>query len=171
MADPFTLALGGLAIATNLLGTVMKAGAVRRQAQLDAFFNEENARFSEEAATDARIRGAMEAGRHRMLGSYEIAQMRVAQGAAGIDTSTGTPVDQATGMRMVNEVEALTLENNAAREARGYGIESQRFRDQAGRDRKRGEADFVSTLLDGGGDTAESSLRLGSSIYSSQGVK
>lgn len=169
--DPFSLALAGLSIGLSAVGTVTKAGAQRRQAQLEAYYAEQNAGLSEEAATDAVMRGAMEAGRHRMRGSYEVAAMRAAYGASGVDGSTGSAVDAMGAMRMVNELDALTLESNAAREARGYRIEGYRFREQAKQYRKRGEADVFATLLQGGGDVAEQSMRLGGSIYATRGEK
>lgn len=163
MALPAILA--GIGLGLNALGTITRAGAQRRQAQLDAFYAEQNAQLADEAATDARLRGAMEAGYHRMRGSYEIASARAAFGASGVDGSVGSAVDAMAAMRMTNELEALTLESNAAREARGYSIESWRSREQARVSRQRGEADVFSTLLGGAGDTAEGVVRVGNSYY------
>lgn len=164
-----SIGLGIASIGLNAIDTVVKAGAQRRQAQLDAYFSEENARLADDAATDAVIRGAVESGYQRMRGSYEIGAMRAAMGASGVDGSTGSSVDAMATARMVNELEAQTVTANAAREARGYGMEATRFRQQAKMARKRGEADVFQTLLTGGADAAESSIRLGSSLYSDKG--
>lgn len=164
--DPFSIGAGVFSLVTNLVGGVAKAGAQRRQAQLDAYANEQNAFLADEAATDATIRGAIESGYHRMQGSYEIAQARAEYGASGVDGSTGTPADSLAAHRMVNELEARTIMNNAAREARGYAIESFRFRETAKRNRERGNADFFTTLLMSGADAGEGAVRIGGAAYS-----
>lgn len=83
----------------------------------DAQANIEIARY---ARVDAIARGAQAAGFARMEGTRVVARQRIAFAAGGIDVTVGTPADVATSTAMMAELDAQTLQNNAAREAWGF---------------------------------------------------
>lgn len=69
---------------------------------------------------DAYRRGALAAGQQRMRGSALLAKQRMAYANSGVNAYSGTPADVAAGSVLFNELDALTIENNAAREALGH---------------------------------------------------
>lgn len=71
-------------------------------------------------AIDSLHRGGMIAGRQRMAGSALVARQRMAFANSGVDATVGTPVGAAAGSLAFNEFDALTIENNAARESLGH---------------------------------------------------
>lgn len=162
--DPFSLVMGLLSIGGNMVGSVFKAGGQKRQAQLDAFYAEENAGLSDLSAADALARGSQEAGEKRMQGSADIGSMVAGYGASGVDGTVGSAADSIAQARYINELEASRISNNAAREAWGIKVEAHRYRQQAKADRERGNADMFTTLLGGAGDAAEGGYRLASSV-------
>lgn len=107
------------------LGTGAVAGAVGQiqQGEEAKRAAEANARMAKMAAADARYRGGVQAGQARMQGSQVVAQQQALLGASGVDTGTGTAAQMAAVTRASAEVDALTLRNNAARQA--YGLEAQ----------------------------------------------
>jgi hypothetical protein len=93
-------------------------------AQADA---RENARLAKVAEADALQRGYREAGLARMAGSQLVAEQKVAAAASGADPSVGTPAQVAGSTRAIAELDALTLQNNAARESWGFGQKAERY--------------------------------------------
>lgn len=78
-------------------------------------------RLQEQAdAVDSQRRGSILAGQQRMRGSALVAKQRVAYANSGVDATVGTPTDTAASSLAFNEFDALTIENNAAREALGH---------------------------------------------------
>lgn len=103
------------------------AGAtIRNESSRDNLYNFvlpaiEKAKGYERAdSVDALRRGSIAAGFQRMQGSALVAKQRVAYSNSGVDATVGTPADVAAGSLAFNEFDALTLENNAAREALGH---------------------------------------------------
>lgn len=88
----------------------------------------QNATLAERAAADAMQRGYQEAGRARMAGSQLVAEQKVAAAASGVDPTVGTPAQVSAGTAAIAEIDARTLENNAAREAWGFTTKAKRLR-------------------------------------------
>lgn len=107
----------------------------------------ENATMAREAAADATARGNQEAGRTRIKASQLIGAQKTAYAASGVDSTVGTAADVQASTRMVSELDAKTIENNAAREAWGFRKQGSRFTGEAARIRTRGDAKIAGTLL------------------------
>lgn len=92
-----------------------------RRASLDvAAANAETAR---RAATDAILRGQTEEELTRQRGARMIGAERAAIGAAGLEMTSGSPLQILTDTAGMTELDALTVRSNAAREA--WGLQSQ----------------------------------------------
>ncbi len=121
--------MGGLI--TPLFDTyaTLAAGDARRTSVL-ANTNELNfaSQRSRADASDALSRGGIAAGQQRMRGSALLAKQRVAFANSGVDMNVGTPVDVAASSALFNEFDALTIENNAAREALGHKRTSHKYK-------------------------------------------
>lgn len=114
----------------------------------------ENKKLADAAAADALRRGAQKAGAIRMQGSQLEGAQQVAYAASGVDPSVGTPLDVMSASRMFSELDALTAENNAAREAWGYRKHGLKYQQQAALDESRAQYAQAGTLLGTAGRVA-----------------
>lgn len=112
---------------------------------------QQNKDLADRAAADALARGAGEAGKMRAAGSDLAAQQMVAFANSGVDASVGTAANVQASTKAKAELEALTLENNAAREAWGYKKHGLQFETQAGIDAARRNREAAGTLLGAAG--------------------
>lgn len=113
-----------------------------------------NTAMAEEAAADAVRRGGREAAGARMAGSAAAAQQAVAYDASGVDSTVGTAANVQAGTKAQAELQALTIENNAAREAWGYRKHGLDFQTQAGLNASRRNREMVGTVLGTAGNVA-----------------
>jgi hypothetical protein len=69
---------------------------------------------------EAKQIGASDAAKARTAGTQLIAQQGTAYTASGVDPTQGTPLSVMADTRLMSELDARTLENNAARKVRGF---------------------------------------------------
>lgn len=125
MCEPVTIAS---------LGVMAAGGALSARGQYLQAKGEENAARANQqlanlAAGDALARGIREAGQVRMGASQMIGEQQVAAGASGVDPSSAAGL--AATSRAFSELDAMTLVNNAMREAWGHQVEGQQFAAEA----------------------------------------
>lgn len=122
MGDPITSTLmSGTGL--RLVGSGLQAYDAYQQGQDEQAALRENARRAQLEAQDALARGAEQAALARMKGSRVIAAQKTAIGASGVDAGVGSAVQLMADSRIQSEMDALTIRNNAIREA--YGMRSQ----------------------------------------------
>ena len=90
-----------------------------QQGKYEAEVAGQNAQLASKAAGDALQRGKEDAAAARMRVRAIIGAQRAKYAASGAELS-GTPVDVLADTAQLGELDALTIENNAAREAYGY---------------------------------------------------
>lgn len=146
MCDPVSvsIALGVAGGGANVAGGILEGRAAER----DALAKKQEA---EMAARDAMARGVQEAGRARTATSQLIGEQRVAYAASGVDPTQGTAAKTQADTRMVGELEALLVENNATREAWGLRRQAAAHGEQAKAYRTRTILGGVGGLLGMGG--------------------
>jgi hypothetical protein len=117
---------------------------------------ERNAQLAERQGRDAINVGELEANRMRGQTDQEVSSGRAAAGAQGVDVNVGSPAAVTDSRKLVGDVDALTIRNNAARAAWGYDVEAANERMNgklallAGENEAAGERlSSVSTLLGG----------------------
>lgn len=132
------IAVAGSAI--GAIGQIQQGNEDHRTAML-------NAAFSDLAAGDARVRGAVEAGRYRGMATRMIAQQRVAAGVSGVEGKSVE--DIMTDTALMGERDAETVANNAAREAWGYKVQAADLRRGGDAAASRGALSAGGTLLGG----------------------
>lgn len=137
------------------------ASAAERQGNYEGELLDQNAGLADLQATDVTARGRQAEGRQRGSSRRLAGAQRAAAAAAGVDINTGSARDVLENDAQLGEFEALTIRNNAAREAWGYQVQASDYRRQADMVRAGGHADAqamrrasVSTLLSGAGDLA-----------------
>ncbi len=140
MCDPTTLAVASLA--TSVIGGGMQymaqkqagaaqANALRYQADVD----KNNSIIQERLAKDAIERGKTEEQMHRIKIGQLKGQQLNAFAKNGVETDSGSALDVLSDTAMIGELEALTIRNNAEREAYGYRVQGMNYSASAANNR------------------------------------
>lgn len=148
MADP-SPQLEGLGVAGTLLGTLITAGSQLQSNSAAQQVYRNNQAIALMAARRAVARGNVEAQQTEMKASQAIGRQQSAYGASGVATNAGTPVDVASQTRLVADVDAQAIRNNAASEAWGYSTEAQNIATQAKYAQRESEFGAAGTLVGG----------------------
>ena len=180
------------ALSSILLATTIATGAysayqqnqagraARRQGEYQGDIFDLNAADAERQAEDATARGREAESRHRVGVKQLIGSQRAGLAASGVDIGTGSARDVQEEAAYLGELDALTIRNNAKREALGYRTQAANLRAEgmmarrAGRNQqKAANQAAVGTLLTtgvqayggwrqyGGGTTGTSSGKWG----------
>lgn len=129
--------------------SIYSAQSQSQAADYNAAIQRRNAQMSDRAAQDAEQRGRVEADRRRDLAQRQLGQQRAAAAASGIDLASGTALDIQEGTAEIGEIDALTIENNAAREAYGIRVGASNARAGASLSETQGSNAATSTILGG----------------------
>lgn len=110
-------------IAIGAAQGMMQGQQAKAQAATDAAALRQNALYLGNAAADARTRGMQESDWSRVQTQDLIGTQRAAMAASGgvVDQDSNALIQQDTAQ--LGELDALTISNNAAREAYGYEVE------------------------------------------------
>lgn len=114
----------------------------------------ENQKIANEAAADALMRGAREAGLARMAGSQLEAKQKVAYANSGVDPNVGTPAAVQAQTSALSEIDSQTLLNNAAREAWGLKTHGLQYAQANDAEARRSRARQQGAILSGIGQMA-----------------
>lgn len=103
---------------------MMQGKAGEAQATSQAAALRRNAAYMGNAAADARARGTKSAGWARVETGQNIGTQRAAMAGSGgvVDSGSNAIIQQDTAQ--LGELDALTISNNAAREAYGYEVQA-----------------------------------------------
>lgn len=150
------LALQGGSTLLSYLQQRGGASAAERQGAYEAGMLERNAEFAEAQGADAIARGSEASMRVRREARLTSASQRAALAASGIDVTVGSAVDLQAETETLGELDALTIANNARKQAWGFSVEAADLRERARLTRKSAKATArdlrwgsISTLLTG----------------------
>lgn len=90
-----------------------------------------NSRIANLQADDAIFRGDRDAKDHKADVKRLIGAQRAAAGAQGIEVNSGSALDVQADAAGEGEIDALTIKNNAFREAWGYRVQASDYQTQA----------------------------------------
>lgn len=127
MAALSTIALASLAAAQGINGYVSgrRAGnAAITQGNYEANLYNQNATLADQQAADAIARGQVAEGRQRNAGKSFIGQQRTGFAGQGVDVTSGSASAVQGEAQAMSALDALTIRNNAAREAFGYKVQA-----------------------------------------------
>lgn len=128
-------------------------------------YNSDVARFNERIARmqarDAWERGLEAVGRHRQSVRKLIGSQRAALAAQGVDVNDGSALAVQQDTIALGEQDALTIRNNAAREAWGFRVQAAGYRSAAGMARREGMFGAAGTILGGAVQTYDIGKGLG----------
>jgi hypothetical protein len=116
--------------ATSFIGNQRQAAAAKAQGEYESNIDNQNASLADAQAQDALQRGQVDESRQRMATRQNIGSSRAALAAQGVDISSGSAADVQASEAGLGELDALTIRNNAAREAWGYTVEGINYRQQ-----------------------------------------
>lgn len=108
-----------------------------------------NAGISNRAAQDAITRGGIEADEQRKTTQQVIGAQRTGFAAGNIDVNTGSAGQIQNDTAALGELDALTIMNNAAREAYGYKVQAMDQRQQSKLAKYQGKMGAVGSILGG----------------------
>lgn len=151
-AIPIAIAQAGI----SLSGAYLQSQAQKEQGKYEQQVAESNARMAEENAKDAVLRGRTEAGQVLRRGRSIKGAQRAALAGQGVDVGTGTPADLQTETDSMGTLDAMTVQNNAWREAWGYKAEASNERIKGRFARFASKTEARNTLLTGGLQAANS---------------
>lgn len=143
--DPLSLTaiLAGTAVSAR--SSIMAGRAANQAGQY-------NARMAEMQARDAELRGQEAEARHRKDVSRLTGSQRAALAGQGVDVNDlgGSAMDIQTDTAYLGELDALTIRNNAAREAWGFRSQAANYSAQGRNAQAAGTLNAAGTLLGGG---------------------
>lgn len=145
-------------VAIGLVGGMMQGKQQQAQAESQATALRRNALYMGNAANDARVRGMKEADWSRVETQQMIGTQRAAMAASGgvVDQDTNALIQQDTAQ--LGELDALTISNNAAREAYGYDVQREDNILTASNLQRAGKKAVMSSMLGGALQGAGSSF-------------
>ena len=103
---------------------VTNLGAIKTEGELTRSQLSTNQAFAELNAEDAIARGKKDADNYRKAVRKLMGAQRAQTAGQGVDVSTGSARDIQLDTARLGEQDALTIENNAFREAFGYKVEA-----------------------------------------------
>jgi hypothetical protein len=145
----FTTAMLIMAIAgtaTSTAGQVRagraakKAGKAQQEvAESEAQLSDYNAQVAQVQAQDAIARGGEKESTFRSQVRGVIGSQRAGFAGANVDVGYGSAADVQADAAFLGELDALTIRNNAAREAWGYKVQAEDLRQRAAISRQGGQ--------------------------------
>lgn len=131
MGDPITIGIASLALAgvgtgASVLGQINQQAAMGAQQSYMAQLSRQRQALADQQAQDAIQRGQVAEQKQRDLTKQRIGTQQAALAAQGTDLS-GSPTDILGDTARAGEMDALTIRNNAAREAYGYKVQGAGF--------------------------------------------
>lgn len=148
MCEPTTLLIASAAVST--LGTVVGGVNAMNAANARAEVAERNMQIERAASRDALERGAEEERRQYRRNALRMGEIRAAQAASGIETDFGTAADVQDDAKLIGWEDAMTVRENAVREARGYDIRAWNQQTAASQAKAEGKAAMVGAIFDAG---------------------
>jgi len=164
-----------LMIAAQVAGTVISAVGSIAQGNAQAGADRYQAQVAQNNATIARQNAdyAMKAGEARttaeaLKGRQQMGRLKAGIAAGGVDVNTGSAVGVLEGQAEVNQLDAMTVRSNAAREAYGYqtqattfDAQSQLYKSEASDAENAGYLGAFTGLLSGAGNIGSNWSRWG----------
>ena len=138
-------ATGAVAVAS--MGAATSAyGQLRAGAETKKLYDR-NAKIAEMQATDATNRGAIDEKKARQLTEQVIGSQRVSLAAQGVDINRGSALDIQANAAYLGELDALTIRNNAVKEAWGYRVQAQDLTTKGGMAKQQSQFGAFNTIL------------------------
>ena len=170
MADPTATALLALTAASafSTIGNIYtQSRAIKAQGSYEAGVYEQNARLAQMQAEDAIERGDQDARTYQLQVKRLMGSQRARLAAQGLDLGYGSALDIQEDTAMLGAMDALTIRNNAYREAWGYKVQALDYSGRAAFTSLTAKSKASQTILTGGMQLAN----LGTQYYQLSQIK
>lgn len=139
------------AISTVALGTGVSAfGQMRSGSDQQNIYNQ-NAQIADYQAEDALQRGQVNERMMRRQTKQVIGSQRASLASQGVDINKGSALDVQADAAYLGELDALTIRNNAAKEAWGYKVQANDYRNKGKIAKREGMFGAFNTILGSAG--------------------
>ncbi|MEO4014821.1 hypothetical protein [Pseudomonas rossensis] len=118
-------------VAIAMVGGMMGAQNAKQEGAFNSAMLTGNAALKDQAAQETINAGDTSADWQRVQTGQAVGTQRSVQAANGIDVSSGSAAQLQDDTAMLGELDALTIQNNAAREAYGYRVQAKQDRQNA----------------------------------------
>lgn len=156
------IALSVVSAISSMRGSKKQGEADQQNAQYQAQVARNNQIVAEQNAKYAEQVGRSQEDAKRQQSAQSLGQIRASLGAAGVDPNSGSALRLQTGAAEFGELDALTIRNNAARNAYGYRVQGTDFAAQASLNDSRasnaassGRLNMFSSLVSGASSFAD----------------
>lgn len=168
MAAATALLVGATALGagSQLIGAYNQSQAIKAQGRYQQGIAESNAITDEMKARDAIERGRQESMVVRNRAAQVRGQQRASYAGQGVDVNSGSALSVQDEAYTMGEIDALTVKNNAWREAWGFKTDAMQQRGQGRLAMMTAKSNARNTLLTGGINAITS---IGQGLY--QGMK
>ena len=155
------LATQGIGVIGQVAGAFYSARSIRRNAELQAFIAEMNAKNSERQAQNVFLQRDKQIAALGIKSGRLKSSQRVALAANGVDLSSENAVELLADTELMKEVDKSQIEQNAIAEAWGYRLQGVQHQNDAlfARAQQKGTSPLLSattTLLNGASQVAQS---------------
>ncbi len=140
----------GIQAISTISSSVNQAATQKLEGKIESQRLETNVKIAELQAKDAEIRGKQESDEYKTRVKQLIGRQRAAFAAQGIDPGFGSALEIQEETAEIGAANALTIRNNAFRDATGYRIQAIDIGGQAQFARFSGENRARNTLITGG---------------------
>jgi len=133
MCDPATAAVViGVSAGVAGYGAYRESNAKKKAAKYNAAVARNNAIIADRMAEDRVAKGRQEERNFRRQLSTLKGKQRSIYAGSGVVVDQDTPLDVLSETAELGEIDALTIKNNAEREAYGFRVQGMNFRAQEG---------------------------------------
>ncbi len=159
-----TTAIMAVGVGMQTVGSYNQSKATKAAYTYQGQVNENNAKIAQWQAQDALQRGATAEQRQRMSTAQLRGSQRARLAANGVALDEGSPLNILQDTDYMGEVDALTIRDNAAKEAWGYRNQAAGYGSDAAMLRSRASAENpmfagATSLLTGAGSVADAWYR------------
>lgn len=111
------------AAGVSAYGAMQQGAAAQKAANYQSAVAQNNATIQKQNADTATQVGDVQAENKLMESGQHAASIRAAAGANGLDANTGTPLNLQSDTAKIGQVDAMTIRNNASRQAYGFQVQ------------------------------------------------
>lgn len=134
-------------MAVSMAMSAKQASAQKQSGNVQAQVAEMNAKISDQAANDAINRGGAEADKQRSRARQLAGTQSATMAANGVDLGTGGAMDILGDTAAMGELDALTVLNNASREAYGHRVSAFNERLSGAMGKRQSDEAYKKTIL------------------------
>lgn len=141
-------------VAVTVVSGAMQYSGQRKQARFQEKMGKQNMLIKKRMAEDAIERGNREEARHRLRVRQMASEQTAKMSALGLDVSSGSAANVLSDTATMGELDALTIRENARREAWGHTVGGQQAMMQGELDAMGSRNRATGTLLTTAGTVA-----------------